>query len=271
MYRKPDCQRGERQELAEAHAGRTCPAISDDAAPCAGLLWIERRTNASHHAPPMVTEPGKAFVGVSESRYSDAQDRLSRSWHHRPADHAARPPLITNCSSMGARGLADGTGWPEQPSLLPRGPAVDALELRSLRLIAVALAHTSTSLCQSHGMAVSNIRGVCSAHGGTTFALIFAAPECNCLPRRMSSPGVGSVLLTTQFTIFSARGWASSARGCWTARRGVGAPALEMVPMFAAHEVVSRLRPLYTPWQEVLETARVHSALHSPLTQQTRN
>jgi len=40
--------------------------------------------------------------------------------------------------------------------------------------------------------------------------------------------------------------------------------------MFAAHKDVSGLGPLYTPWQEVLETADIIT-LHSPLTSQTRN
>ncbi len=42
-----------------------------------------------------------------------------------------------------------------------------------------------------------------------------------------------------------------------------------MVP-FAAHKGVSGLGPLYTPWQEVLETSDIIT-LHSPLTTQTRN
>jgi glycerate dehydrogenase len=43
-----------------------------------------------------------------------------------------------------------------------------------------------------------------------------------------------------------------------------------MVPLFAAHKGVSGLGPLYTPWQEVLETSDIIT-LHSPLTPQTRN
>jgi glycerate dehydrogenase len=45
--------------------------------------------------------------------------------------------------------------------------------------------------------------------------------------------------------------------------------AFGMLPMFAAHKGVSGLGPLYTPWQQVLETADVIT-LHSPLTPQTR-
>jgi glycerate dehydrogenase len=43
-----------------------------------------------------------------------------------------------------------------------------------------------------------------------------------------------------------------------------------MVPLFAAHKGVGGLGPLYTPWQEVLESSDVIT-LHSPLTPRTRN
>jgi glycerate dehydrogenase len=43
-----------------------------------------------------------------------------------------------------------------------------------------------------------------------------------------------------------------------------------MVPMFAAHKGKVGLGPLYTPWDEVLETSDVIT-LHSPLTADTRN
>ena len=46
--------------------------------------------------------------------------------------------------------------------------------------------------------------------------------------------------------------------------------AFGMVTMFAAHKGKSGLGPLYTPWEEVLETSDVIT-LHSPLTPDTRN
>jgi glycerate dehydrogenase len=46
--------------------------------------------------------------------------------------------------------------------------------------------------------------------------------------------------------------------------------AFGMQPMFAAHKGKSGLGPLYTPWQEVIETSDVIS-LHSPLTAETRH
>ncbi len=48
------------------------------------------------------------------------------------------------------------------------------------------------------------------------------------------------------------------------------ARAFGMVPLFAAHKGVSGLGPLYTPWQEVLETSDILT-LHSPLTPATRH
>ena len=47
------------------------------------------------------------------------------------------------------------------------------------------------------------------------------------------------------------------------------ARAFGMVPMFAAHKGRSGLGPLYTPWNEVLETSDIIT-LHSPLTSETR-
>lgn len=46
--------------------------------------------------------------------------------------------------------------------------------------------------------------------------------------------------------------------------------AFGMQPMFAAHKNVSGLGPLYTPWDEVIETCDVLS-LHAPLTDYTRH
>ena len=48
------------------------------------------------------------------------------------------------------------------------------------------------------------------------------------------------------------------------------ARAFGMQVMFAAHKGVQGLGPLYTPWDEVIETSDVIT-LHSPLTPQTRN
>ena len=46
--------------------------------------------------------------------------------------------------------------------------------------------------------------------------------------------------------------------------------AFGMEPVFAAHKGVDGLGPLYTPWEEVIETSDVIS-IHAPLTPSTRN
>jgi glycerate dehydrogenase len=43
-----------------------------------------------------------------------------------------------------------------------------------------------------------------------------------------------------------------------------------MLPLFAAHKGRTGLGPLYTPWEEVLETSDIIT-LHSPLTPETRD
>jgi glycerate dehydrogenase len=48
------------------------------------------------------------------------------------------------------------------------------------------------------------------------------------------------------------------------------AKAFGMVTVFAAHKGKTGLGPLYTPWEEVLETSDIIT-LHSPLTPETRN
>ncbi|ASJ74292.1 D-2-hydroxyacid dehydrogenase [Granulosicoccus antarcticus] len=48
------------------------------------------------------------------------------------------------------------------------------------------------------------------------------------------------------------------------------ATAFGMIPMFAAHKGMSGMGPLYTPWDEVIETSDVIS-VHAPLTANTRH
>jgi glycerate dehydrogenase len=157
---------------------------------------------------------------------------------------------------------------------------VDALEqLPDLRLIAVAATGTDCVdkvYCQSHGIAVSNIRGY-AVHTVPehAFALIFALRR-NVIAYR-DDVIAGRWQESGQFCFFD-----HSIHDLAGARLGIIGEgvlgqrvaeigrALEMVPMFAAHKGVSGLGPLYTPWQEVLETADVIT-LHSPLTPQSRN
>ncbi|MDR3373563.1 MAG: D-2-hydroxyacid dehydrogenase [Ancalomicrobiaceae bacterium] len=151
--------------------------------------------------------------------------------------------------------------------------------LPALKLIAVAATGTDCvdkAYCQKHGIAVSNIRGY---SGMTvpehTFALILAL-------RRSIVPFRADVL---------AGEWQKAQQFCFFnhpiddlggARLGILGEgflgqrvadigrAFGMKPMFAAHKGKTGLGPLYTPWDEVLETADVIT-IHCPLTPETAN
>lgn len=158
--------------------------------------------------------------------------------------------------------------------------AAEALrQLPDLRLIAVAATGTDCvdkPYCEAHGIAVANIRGYAvNTVPEHTFALILAlrrnivAYRDDVLAGRWQQSG--------QFCFFDhpIHDLAGSRLGII----GEGvlgqhvaeiAKAFGMRPMFAAHKGVAGLGPLYTPWQEVLETSDIIT-LHSPLTPATRN
>ena len=152
-------------------------------------------------------------------------------------------------------------------------------QLPNLELIAVAATGTDCvdkAYCQAHDIAVSNIRGYAlNTVPEHTFALTLA------LRRNV---------IAYRADVIAGR-WQDSGRFCFFdhpihdlagARLGIIgegvlgqrvadiAKAFGMVPMFAAHKGRSGLGPLYTPWQEVLETSDVIT-LHSPLTAETRS
>jgi glycerate dehydrogenase len=151
-------------------------------------------------------------------------------------------------------------------------------QLPQLKLIAVAATGTDCidkAACAARGVAVSNIRGYAvNTVPEHTFALMLAL-------RRN--------LVAYRDSVIAGR-WQQSGRFCYFdfplrdlagARLGIVgegvlgqkvadlARAFGMRPMFAAHKGVSGLGPLYTPWQQVLETSDVIT-LHSPLTPATR-
>jgi len=161
---------------------------------------------------------------------------------------------------------------------VPIGAA--ALErLPALKLVAVAATGTDCvdkAACAARGVAVANIRGY-AIHTVPehAFALILALRR-NVVAYRES--------------VLAAR-WQQSGQFCFFdhpirdlagARLGIVgegvlgqrvadiARAFGMVVMFAAHKGKSGLGPLYTPWQQVLETSDVIT-LHSPLTPETRH
>ncbi len=151
-------------------------------------------------------------------------------------------------------------------------------QLPELRLIAVAATGTDCidkAYCQQNGIAVSNIRGYAiNTVPEHTFALILAL-------RR-------SIVAFREDVI---RGeWQKSGQFCFFnhpihdlqgARLGIIGEgvlgqrvaeigrAFGMIPMFAAHKGKSGLGPLYTPWDQVLETSDIIT-VHSPLTPETR-
>jgi glycerate dehydrogenase len=152
-------------------------------------------------------------------------------------------------------------------------------QLPDLRLIAVAATGTDCvdkAYCQAHDIAISNIRGyAANTVPEHTFALMLAL-------RR-------NVVAYRQDVI--AGRWQQSGQFCFFdhpihdlagARLGIMgdgvlgqrvadiAKAFGMVPMFAAYKGRSGLGPLYTPWQEVLETSDIIT-LHAPLTAETSN
>jgi len=182
--------------------------------------------------------------------------------HTLPEDVAARlvgaSVAITNKVSIRAEALA---------------------QLPDLRLIAVAATGTDCvdkSYCAGHDIAVANIRGYAvNTVPEHAFALMLALRR-NVIAYR-DDVLAGRWQQSGQFCFFDhpIRDLAGSRLGIigegvlGQCVAGI-ARAFGMVPLFAAHKGVSGLGPLYTPWQEVLETSDILT-LHSPLTPQTKN
>ena len=150
--------------------------------------------------------------------------------------------------------------------------------LSALRLVAVAATGTDCvdkAACQARGVAVANIRGYAlNTVPEHAFALILALRR-NVVAYR-ESVLAGRWQESGQFCFFDhpIRDLAGArlgiiGEGVLGQRVAEIARAFGMVPMFAAHKGKSGLGPLYTPWQEVLETSDVIT-LHSPLTKDTR-
>ncbi|ESR24596.1 D-3-phosphoglycerate dehydrogenase [Lutibaculum baratangense AMV1] len=151
-------------------------------------------------------------------------------------------------------------------------------ELPDLKLIAVAATGTDCvdkTYCQEHDIAISNIRGYALATVPEhTFALILALRR-SIVPFRQDVLD-GEWQKANQFCFFNhpirdLRGARLGIIGEGVLGQGVAeiARGFGMHTMFAAHKGVSGLGPLYTPWDEVIETADVIT-LHSPLTPATK-
>ena len=152
-------------------------------------------------------------------------------------------------------------------------------QLPKLKLIAVAATGTDCvdkPYCEAHGIAVTNIRGYAqNTVPEHTFALLLALRR-NIVAYR-DDVLAGEWQKSGQFCFFN-----HPIRDLCEARLGIIgegglgqrvaeiAKAFGMLPMFAAHKGKTGLGPLYTPWQEVLETSDIIT-LHSPLTPETKN
>lgn len=152
-------------------------------------------------------------------------------------------------------------------------------QLPDLRLIAVAATGTDCVdkvYCQQHGIAVSNIRGYAvNTVPEHTFALMLALQR-NIVAFRQDVID-GEWQRANQFCFFNHS--IHDLRGARLGIIGEGvlgqcvadiAKAFGMIPMFAAHKGKTGLGPLYTPWDQVLETSDIIT-IHSPLTPETRN
>jgi glycerate dehydrogenase len=152
-------------------------------------------------------------------------------------------------------------------------------KLPDLKLVAVAATGTDCvdkGWCQAHGIAVTNIRGYAlRTVPEHTFALMLTLRR-NVVPYREDTLA-GEWQRSGQFCFFNhpihdlggAR-LGIIGEGVLGQRVAEIAKAFGMVTMFAAHKGKTGLGPLYTPWEEVLETSDIIT-LHSPLTPETRN
>jgi len=152
-------------------------------------------------------------------------------------------------------------------------------QLPDLRLIAVAATGTDCVdkvYCQQHGIAVSNIRGYAvNTVPEHTFALMLALRR-NIVAFRQDVID-GEWQRANQFCFFNHA--IHDLRGAKLGIIGEGvlgqcvadiARGFGMIPMFAAHKGKTGLGPLYTPWEQVLETSDIIT-VHSPLMPETRN
>ena len=156
-------------------------------------------------------------------------------------------------------------------------PAIEALP--KLKLIAVAATGTDNidlKACAERGVTVCNIRGY-ALHTVPEHAFTLILALRRGLIGYRQDVVNGEWQRAAQFCFFNhsindLHGQRLGIIGEGVIGQGVAniARAFGMQVMFAAHKGVQGLGPLYTPWDEVIETSDVIT-LHSPLTPQTRN
>ncbi|MGR3650643.1 MAG: D-2-hydroxyacid dehydrogenase [Roseovarius sp.] len=156
----------------------------------------------------------------------------------------------------------------------------DSIEkCRKLKMIAIpATGYDAFDLeaCRERGIVISNVRGYAvNTVPEHTFALILALRRSIVGYRQDVMDGEWQK--SGQFCFFNhpikdLNGSRLGIIGEGVLGQGVAdlARAFGMKVMFAAHKGVEGLGPLYTPWDEVLETADVIT-LHSPLMPSTKN
>lgn len=152
-------------------------------------------------------------------------------------------------------------------------------QLPDLKMISVAATGYDVidiPACREHGVTVSNVRGYAvNTVPEHTFALLLGLRRS--IVAYQQDVMNGEWQKAAQFCFFNhpIKDLAGSRLGI-IGEGAIGqsvaqlARAFGMQPMFAAHKGVKGLGPLYTPWQEVIETADVIT-LHAPLTEHTRH
>ncbi len=152
-------------------------------------------------------------------------------------------------------------------------------QLPDLKMISVAATGydvIDVSACAEHGITVSNVRGY-AVHTVPehTFALILGLRRS--IAAYQQDVMNGEWQKAAQFCFFNhpIKDLAGTRLGI-IGEGAIGqtvagiARAFGMQAVFAAHKGSDGLGPLYTPWQEVIETADIIT-LHAPLTDQTRH
>lgn len=151
--------------------------------------------------------------------------------------------------------------------------------LPNLKMIAVAATGTDcidVAWCRENGIVVSNIRGYAiNTVPEHTFALMLALSRS--IIGYKDDVAAGEWQRAGQFCFFNHRIFDLAGKRLGIMGEGVLgqsvaqiARAFGMEVVFAAHKGVDGLGPLYTPWDEVIETSDVLT-LHCPLLPSTRN
>ena len=146
-------------------------------------------------------------------------------------------------------------------------------QLPKLKLISVAATGTDCidkAYCREHGIAIANIRGYAVNTVPEHAMAMILALQRNLVAYRQDVIA-GRWQDAGQFCFFdhpirdlSGKKLGVIGEGVLGQRVAELARAFGMKIMFAAHKGVSGLGPLYTPWDEVIETSDVIT-LHSPL------